>query len=223
MRKENLSKLWTPMECTVADGIFHVGAIQFGAFKLKLHEKKPDAPLSPIYITLRTPENGGPLSSANVELIGQELFAVAKRAAVKFDLVVGIPRAGDPFAEVVSGLSGKPLLKLGKKIAEDSRKIDSIISGKYYPGQHVLLIDDLITQAATKREAIRVCEKAGLIVTGLVVLVDRQQGGMEQLRDEGYNAYAAFPLSVLLDYYVQTGLLIQAKRDEVMDYIATNK
>jgi len=33
--------------------LFGLGKIKFGAFKLKLHEKNPDAPLSPIYIDLR--------------------------------------------------------------------------------------------------------------------------------------------------------------------------
>lgn len=30
--------------------LFDIGAIKFGSFKLKLHEKNPEAPLSPIYI-----------------------------------------------------------------------------------------------------------------------------------------------------------------------------
>ncbi len=86
----------------VADRIHDRGAIKFGAFKLKLHEKNPDAPLSPIYLTLRIPENGGPLTDDDVEVIGQELYAMVQREGVIFDLVVGIPRAGEPFAKVVS-------------------------------------------------------------------------------------------------------------------------
>ena len=37
----------------VADTLFDLGVIKFGAFRLKLHEKNPDAPLSPIYVNLR--------------------------------------------------------------------------------------------------------------------------------------------------------------------------
>ena len=203
--------------------LFDAGAIKFGAFRLKLHEKNPDAPLSPIYVTLRTPEQEGPLTPDVVEMIGQEHFAIVKKAAVEFDLVTGIPRAGEPFAEVVSRLSGKPRLKLGKKVEEDRRKIDSVISGDYRLGQRVLLVDDLITQADTKKEAIGVCEEAQLVAAGVVVLVDRQQGGTEQLKGAGYDLHAAFPLSVLLDYYVRVGRIDQTKCDEVMDYIAANR
>jgi orotate phosphoribosyltransferase len=143
---------------------------------------------------------------------------------VLFDFVAGIPRAGEPIAEVVSRLSGRPLLKLGKKIEGDSRKIDSIISGEYRSGRLVLLVDDLITKADTKKEAIGVCEKAELVVAGVVVLVDRQQGGAEQLKEAGdYELYAAFPLSLLLEYYVGTNKLSQVKREEIMAYIAANR
>jgi len=216
-------KQWlTDSQGQLADVIYDRGAIKFGAFKLKLHEKNPDAPLSPIYITLRRPPDG-PLRDEDIEAIGQELYALVTKKKVLFDFVAGIPRAGEPIAEVVSRLSRRPLLKLGKKIEGDNRKIDSIISGEYRPGQLVLLVDDLITQADTKKEAIGVCENADLVVAGVVVLVDREQGGSEDLRNAGYVLHATFPLSMLLDYYVRVGRIDQAKRDEVMAYIAANR
>lgn len=207
----------------LAVNLHHLKVVKFGAFKLKLHEENPEAPLSPIYFSLRTSENEGPLTSEVVEIIGQELFAVAERAAIKFDLVAGIPRAGEPFAEVVSRLSCKPLLKFSKETEGDRRKIGVIIDGEYHPGQKVLLIDDLITLAHTKKEAIGVCEGVGLVVAGIVVLVDRELGGTEQLKESGYDLYAVFPLSRLLDYYVRAGRISPEKRDEVMAYIAANR
>src|SRR5260370_16747363 len=36
-----------------ADALLACGAAKFGAFRLKLHEAQPDAPLSPIYLDLR--------------------------------------------------------------------------------------------------------------------------------------------------------------------------
>ena len=206
----------------LADRIHDRGAIKFGAFKLKLHEKKPDAPLSPIYITLRRPPDG-PLTDDDVEAIGQELFDMVKSEGVEFDLIAGIPRAGEPFAKVISRLSGRPELKLGKKVEGDRRKIDSVIEGEYLPGQRVLLIDDLITQADTKKEAIGVCEGVKLVVAGVAVLVDREQGGSDELKEAGYNLLAVLPLSVLLDHYVGVSKITQAKCDEVMAYIAANR
>jgi orotate phosphoribosyltransferase len=212
----------TSVEKMVATGIFDVGAIKFGAFKLKLHEKNPEAPLSPIYLNLRVPGNGGPLSPENVQTISYALYDLIEREKIGFDLIAGIPRAGEPFAEVISEISGKPLLKLGKKEEGGLRKVDSIIGGAYQLGQRILLIDDLITQADTKKEAIKVCEEAGLIVVALVVLVDREQGGLKELREAGYQILAVFPVSELLDYYVQIHYIASEKRDEVMAYIRNN-
>ncbi len=206
----------------VANRIYDREAVKFGAFKLKLHEKNPDAPLSPIYITLRKPP-GGPLTDVDVEMIGQELYAQVKKQKVLFDVVAGIPRAGEPFAEVVARLSRRPTLKLSKKEGGDKRKIDSIVSGEYRPGQLVLLVDDLITQADTKKEAIGVCENAELTVAGVVVLVDREQGGSEDLGNAGYTLHTVFPLSALLDYYVEVGKIDSVKCDEVMEYITANR
>jgi len=213
----------TQSQKQLADKINDRGAIKFGAFKLKLHEKNPNAPLSPIYISLRKPEIGGPLINEDIEAIGQELYTTVKKKKILFDLVAGIPRAGEPLAKVVSRLSGRPLLKLGKKIEGDTRNINSILSGEYQAGQLVLIIDDLITQADTKKEAIGVCEEAGLIVVGVAVLIDREQGGSEELKEGGYNVYSVFLLSTLLDYYVSVNRISQARRDEVIDYIAANR
>ena len=41
----------------IANRLVEVGAVKFGAFKLKLHRTKPDAPLSPHYFDYRTQEH----------------------------------------------------------------------------------------------------------------------------------------------------------------------
>ena len=179
--------------------------------------------MPPIYITLRVPDNGGPLSLTHVETVSRALYDLIEREKIVFDLIAGIPRAGEPFAKVVAKLSEKSLIKLGKKEESGIRKIDSVISGEHQYGQRVLLIDDLITQADTKKEAIAVCEEAGLVVAAVVVLVDREQGGPEELKEAGYSLYAVFPLSQLLDYYVEADLITPEKRDEVKEYVAANR
>ena len=38
------------LRAQVARALFDEGAVKFGAFRLKLHDEHPDAPLSPIYL-----------------------------------------------------------------------------------------------------------------------------------------------------------------------------
>lgn len=194
--------------------IYEKKGVQFGAFKLKLHEENPEAPLSPIYINLRIP----PLTQEEIKLIAEEIWRLIKEQKILFDIVVGIPKAGTPLAKIISQLSGKPLIELSKKIEEGKRKID-MISGEYLPGQSVLIIDDLITEAHTKLEAIKVCEKNGLVVAGICVFIDRKQGGSEILRKRGYRVYAVFSLFMILNYYVKTNRITQEMASHVKNYI----
>jgi orotate phosphoribosyltransferase len=86
-----------------------------------------------------------------------------------------------------------------------------------------LLFDDLITQADSKIEAIDVLEAWQIVISGIVVLVDRMQGGREQLEAAGYRLYSVFTLSQLLEHYVSRGFLAQAKADEVLAYVTSNR
>lgn len=88
----------------VADRIFEREAFKFGAFKLKLHEKNPDAPLSPFYLNLRTknnPTNPGPLTEDDCDSIATALWGIVQRNDLDFQAVAGIPHAADPIIEAL--------------------------------------------------------------------------------------------------------------------------
>ncbi|MDP3997291.1 MAG: hypothetical protein Q8P73_02195 [bacterium] len=197
-------------------------------FKLKLHEKDPDAPLSPFYLNLRTPDNpkAGPLTPAAVAMIGRKLFRMAQGQELTFDHVAGLPNAGDPIAEAFYHAllaSGRTvgLLKLVKATTADQRHITSLASGAYERGDEVLVVDDLITMADTKLEGIGVLENAGLIVRDVLVVLDRQQGGGKQLLALGYNLRALLTLEELLDIYVGQNVMTNDERRDILDYVRT--
>jgi orotidine 5'-phosphate decarboxylase subfamily 2 len=213
----------------VADQLFEV-AVKFGAFRLKLHDTQPDAPLSPIYLNLRTPDNPkpGPLKPELVEMITRLLYEILVQTMdLDFRYISGLPRAGDPLAaglmENADYWGTVTLLHLEKEEGTGGRRIARLLEEPKVLGK-VLLVDDLITQADSKIEAIDVLEGSSLQVTDLVVLVDREQGGTEWLaREKGARVIAAFTLSQLLDYYVDSGKIDQAMADEVKEYAAASR
>jgi uridine monophosphate synthetase len=93
------------------------------------------------------------------------------------------------------------------------------IDGVFTPGQKVLLVDDLITNAGSKLETISVLEDNQLIVSGVVVLVDREQGGRAELEKNGYACRAAFRLTELLEFYSKTELISRDDYRRTMDYL----
>ena len=52
-----------------------------------------------------------------------------------------------------------------------------------------------------------------------MVLVDRDQGGADQLKKAGYNLHSALKLTELLDYYLELGRISDEKYKEVLSYI----
>ncbi len=82
--------------------LFDIGAVRFGAFKLKLHDTHPKAPLSPIYIDLRVLRRTPKAKAAAIKVY-EELVK-----PLTFDLLADIPTAATP---LTSSLSDK--LKVG--------------------------------------------------------------------------------------------------------------
>jgi len=200
--------------------LFDVGAVSFdGPFKFKIHEKYPDFPLSPNKIILRTPENGGNLTPELVGAIAAEFKKKAAIASLMFDLVVGLPKAGEPFAEALARCSKKPLLKLAKETLPNSqRHIGRIISGEYQPGQKVLVLDDVVSEGETKIEGVSQIVDAGLRVVAIMVAFDREEGGSEYLQELGHRFFCIYEWPWVLKFYYRAGRISKDMLDESLTY-----
>ena len=196
---------------TLAIQLLDTGSIKFGAFKLKLHQTNPDAPLSPIYIDLRIMRSF-PNVMATAVGVYREMIK-----DIRFELLADCPTGATPATAILAHLTARPMIspRKGDKGYGSGTKID----GSFREGQTVLLIDDLITGADSKFEATKTLEDHGLVVKDVVVLVDREQGGADQLKKAGYTLHSAIKLTELLDYYKQEKKISDEKYNEVMSYI----
>ncbi|MFN3928401.1 MAG: orotidine-5'-phosphate decarboxylase [Thermoflexus sp.] len=186
---------------TLARWLYETGCIRFGEFVLKSGSR------SPIYLDLR-----------RLVSFPQQLEAVAGLYAVllerlSFDRLAALPYAALPIGTAVALRTGRPLLyprKEAKGYGTGQR-----IEGEFRPGETVVVLDDVLTTGLSKREAIQVLEEAGLRVTDIVVLVDREQGGREELEAAGYRVHAAVTLTDLLEGLVEEGLISEEERRRV--------
>lgn len=71
------------------------------------------------------------------------------------------------------------------------------IEGIYKKGDRCIIIEDVITSGISLIETINSIENAGLIVDKIIVIVDREQGGLELIKSKGYNIDYLFNLSTL--------------------------
>ena len=147
---------------------------------------------------------------------------------IKFDFIAGIPNAADPFvkefAKLFPGCEDK-ILYLNKEVEAEMRRIGCLKEEsrrKIFPGAIVLLFDDLITKAESKLEAAHALEAEGLRVHDVVVLVDREQGGRDEMEKEGYILHAMVNISDLLLFYNVAKLISDEKFEEIKKYLAEN-
>lgn len=210
----------------VAHELFHIGAIQFGEFRLKLHEKDPHAPLSPIRLNLRaeTARNPGPITAPLLKRLCQLMAMKVAMIKTSFTHIVGVPYAGDPYAEKLASLLRKPPLKiihLSKDTREDERRtITGIEPSCEPPEQHarVLLVDDLITGADSKLEAMDTME---VEIRHLLVIVDRMQGGTQVLeKSRKCQVHALYTLPDLLTRLHAQGCISDTQHQTVLEYLS---
>ena len=97
------------------------------------------------------------------------------------------------------------------------------IEGEFKEGDRVLVIDDIITDGASKIDAIEPLKEAGLVVTDVLVILDREQGGGKLLEKAGYRLHSLGTLSEVLDALVAAGKVEPEMQAKVAEFIAANQ
>jgi len=189
-----------------------------GPFEFKLHEKNPDAPRSPIKLNLRFPPKGV-LTWELVEQIGSVLYQLSCQDQIQYDCVIGVPKAGEPFAKVFSRLASVPFLSLEKEEREKTRRVLSALRGEHRKDWRALILDDTVVMADSKFETIKAVKANGLLVAGIVILVDWEHSGRDDLERAGFRVLSRFKMSDLLLFYLKEGRISPEKYQEAMVYL----
>src|SRR6478752_3977552 len=96
----------TETQQAFADALLTSGAVKFGAFRLKLHETQPDAPLSPIYVDLRTLRSFPDALDAAVAALAEMIQA----RGLTFTRYADVPQAATPLVAVLMHLTRIPMI-----------------------------------------------------------------------------------------------------------------
>ncbi|MGZ6275567.1 MAG: orotate phosphoribosyltransferase [Syntrophales bacterium] len=116
-------------------------------------------------------------------LIGNILFEMLADANVS--AAGGLTLGADPIANALSLISyqkKKPIKSFVVRKDAKNHGTRSGIEGNITPGERVAIIDDVITTGGSTITAIQVAQEAGLKVDRVIALVDREEGGRENIK-----------------------------------------
>jgi len=135
-------------------------------------------------------------------LVGK-LFHEAIKDVEGVEAVGGITLGADPIAtatSIAAHLAGKRLHAFIIRKEPKGHGTGQWLEGrKNLPaGTRVVIVEDVVTTGGSSMKAVRRAEEEGLNVLGIVTLVDREEGGRENIEAEGFWLKAIFTKSELV-------------------------
>lgn len=110
---------------------------------------------------------------------------VTLKTTHEYDKIAGLELGGIPLATVLSLFTDKPFLIIRKKEKEYGTK--SLIEGLMNNGDKILVIEDVTTTGNSLLFGLNAIEKNGGTVEEIFIVVDREEGAVERLKNLGYN------------------------------------
>jgi len=142
------------------------------------------------------------LSPRGMFLVGHLVFENIKD--LKPDGIGGLTFGADPMAMAtafVSELKGRPINAFSIRKTQKDHGIIRWVEGDMKPGQRVVIIDDVATTGGSTIKAIERAGSEGLDVVKAVILVDRQEGGLENIRQHVKDVSAIINREELMEQF----------------------
>jgi orotate phosphoribosyltransferase len=128
-------------------------------------------------------------------LLSDIVVEMEKLLPPSFDKLAGLELGGIPLATCLSQKTGKPLLCVRK--TAKTYGTCNLIEGGFQTGETLVVIEDVITVAGQVCKSVEAMRKSGLLVKDVVCVIDRQQGGEENLKKIGCALASVFTLEEL--------------------------
>ncbi len=206
------ARLWSEKKAVMGKELAAIlvglGALKFGDFRLTSGRR------SPYYIDLRLLPS---YPSVLERIAGMYIEVLENEVGLEGIKVAGIPTAGLPLATAVSLRAKLPLIYVREtpKLHGEMKMIEGVLER----GDRVVLIDDLVTTGGSLLRAAEAIRDSGGRVEHAVVLIDREEGGSENLAAVGISLHAVSKISDLLSWLEEVGGIPEERVEAIRDYL----
>ena len=144
------------------------------------------------------------LDPEGMNLVGNIIFDMLEDSEIS--AVGGLTLGADPIANAVSVISyqrNRPIKSFTVRKDVKGHGTRSAIEGNVQSGDHVCVLDDVITTGGSTILAIKKAREAGLVVDGVIALIDRQEGGREHILESVSNVKSVFTRDDIMNRFRQ--------------------
>ncbi len=135
-------------------------------------------------------------------LIGNMVFDLIQ--ALPVQAIGGLTMGADPIAAAVAYTAFLNKRAINSFVIRKERKehgLKKLVEGDVQSGDRVVIVDDVITTGGSTIRAIEAARDEGLEVVKAVVLVDREEGGREEIIKYISSVEALFTKTELMEAY----------------------
>jgi orotate phosphoribosyltransferase len=141
------------------------------------------------------------MSPEGLAIIGPLSLDLMERSGWKPDSVGGLTLGADPVSFSISRASvDRPPLVRAFTVRKEpkSHGTGNLIEGPFKTGDSVVIIEDVVTTGKSAIQAIDAVLKAGAHILGVLAIVNRNEGGVEAIRQHGFETVSLVSITELL-------------------------
>jgi orotate phosphoribosyltransferase len=194
----------------IAEALYNSGCLKFGSFQIK------SGALSPYYIDLACLLSSPTDLCTLADIASEKISQLATKDRI--DKLATIELKGALILPSIGCRTNLPCIIVRKE--EKAYGATGRIAGaEVVRGERILFFDDVISEGLSKLEAIKPLEQLGARVENVLVVVDREQHGIENLEKLGYKVHALARVSELTQRLLQDSKISKEQAGAVLNYV----
>ena len=196
----------------LAIALYTSGCLKFGSFKIK------SGATSPYYIDLARLLSSPKQLCSIADLAAEQVKQIM--VSVRIDKLASIELKGALIVPSIACKLNVPCIVVRKE--EKVYGVTGRIAGAdVAKGDNILFFDDVISEGLSKIEGIKPLQELGGNVKHLLVVVNREQGGKENLEKLGFQVHALAKISDIVNSLYQTNNISKEQATEVLSYVTS--